>query len=695
MKYLNVPVVVNGNETTQQEKIYTVDEVSWLGFLLSCKESKKRGVTYLEIPCAFDIETTNVYERDQGGRISDTFRPFSVMYHWQFCIGDQVVFGRRWEEFVNLLKTASDRMNLDEKHRLVVWVHNLPFEFVHMFRFLNIVDGFYKEDYKPLRILIAGGIEFRCSYALSNMTLSKFCQNSPGVVHYKLVDQYDYSKRRTAVTPMSELELSYCYNDVRGLCECIAARMKEDTLARIPMTSTGYVRRDCRNAMVRNKKNREHFEACRLTPELYQLMRDAFRGGDTHANYLYSNELIRGKIYSYDITSSYPASMMIDDYPMSAFSRTDERLFDKIDRTKNCFICRVRLVGDVKYTGKCGIPYIPVSKCTSRSENRVEDNGRILSADFVEIAVTDIDYDIITSEYSYDKLYMNDLYVARKGKLSKEFRECLMDYYRAKTRLKDDPQAAYEYARAKERLNALYGMMVMRIDQDFVTFNGEEFVHDTATLEDRLNKYYRSKNSFLSYQHGVWVTANSRKRLRDMLNVVGKDVIYCDTDSIKYVRDHHADFARKNEELKQQAIDAGAYADNSAGERFYLGTWDCETPSGHEYTEFKTLGAKKYVFKKDGKYYSTIAGVSKKVGSKFFNDHGIDAFAIGTVIENSGHLVAYYNMDHIHKVTVDHCEMITAANVALVDDTYTIGVTNEYLDLLQKAIENKADIMYY
>lgn len=77
-----------------------------------------------------------------------------------------------------------------------------------------------------------------------------------------------------------------------------------------------------------------------------------------------------------------------------------------------------------------------------------------------------------------------------------------------------------------------------------------------------------------------------------MLNVIGKDVIYCDTDSIKYIHNHAADFEKKNAELQAQAIDAGAYADNIHGERFYLGTWDCETPDGNEYTEFKTLGAK-------------------------------------------------------------------------------------------------------
>lgn len=150
-------------------------------------------------------------------------------------------------------------------------------------------------------------------------------------------------------------------------------------------------------------------------------MRDALRGGDTHANYLYANETIRGKIYSYDITSSYPASMMIDDYPISAFSEVSADYFPKLDKSKYCFICRIRLVGNVRYIGKCGIPYIPVSKCKLLSENRTEDNGRVLVADFLEIAVTDIDYNIITSEYAFDEIYISDIWGARKENCRKNF----------------------------------------------------------------------------------------------------------------------------------------------------------------------------------------------------------------------------------------------------------------------------------
>ena len=109
MKKLNVPITIGKDENKKpivrmsEENIYEIKELSYLGKLLSCKESKKRGITYLEIPCAFDIETTNVYKRNKDGKVLSDPRPFAFMYHWQFCLDDEVVFGRTWEEFIKLI----------------------------------------------------------------------------------------------------------------------------------------------------------------------------------------------------------------------------------------------------------------------------------------------------------------------------------------------------------------------------------------------------------------------------------------------------------------------------------------------------------------------------------------------------------------------------------------------------------------
>ena len=269
-----------------------------------------------------------------------------------------------------------------------------------------------------------------------------------------------------------------------------------------------------------------------------------------------------------------------------------------------------------------------------------------------------------------------------------------MDYFRAKTLLDGNPDKVYEYMKSKNRLNSIFGCCVMKIDQSMIKWDSEKkiYVDETPSLDVALEKFYKSRNNFLQYQQGIFITAAARKRLRDMLWTIGRDCIYCDTDSIKGVGDHHKDFEKKNEELKKLAIDCGAYAPDSEGNLYYLGVWENETKEAL-YDEFKTLGAKKYVYRQGDKIKSTIAGVSKKAGAAFFSKYGIDALKKGTVIEESGHLSAYYNDDEIHTIIVDHCKITTSSNVALVNNTYKIGITEDYLDLLTKGIDNIEDLM--
>lgn len=685
-----------------KETIYEIHELSFLDKLLSCKDSSKRGIHYLDIPCAFDIETTNIYEKDKSGKPKKEPRPYAFMYHWQFCFDDQVVFGRRWESFQDLLKALEKNLNLNSKNRLVVWVHNLPFEWAFMREFIEFEDGFFREERSPLKIVTKGGIEFRCSYALSNMSLEKFCENEIGVIHYKLADTYDYDKIRTPATPMTSEELQYCYNDVRGLCECIKSRLREDTLASMPMTSTGYVRRELRNNVKQNKKNREAFVNSALDADIYTLCRSAFRGGDTHANSDRADQ-INHNAWGFDRKSSYPAEILeFSGYPMSAYFKMDVSTYMNRDVSDFALLLNVRFI-NIKYNYKsdvyCGIPYIALAKCSKFTKDKIIDNGRVIYAGMLEMVITDLDLEIIQREYVYSDFYIKDIYASRKGKLSKEIRETTMDYFRKKTLLDGDPEHEYEYFKSKNRLNSIYGCMVMRIDQSLVCWDPKkkEYFNQEETLEEKLTKFYKSRNNFLSYQHGIYITAAARMALRRMLWKVGKDVIYTDTDSIKFVGDHFKDFEEENKRIKKLAEECGAYADNKKGERFHLGVWENETIDKKTkellpYDEFKTLGAKKYVYRQGEKIKSTIAGVNKKAGAEYFSRHGVDGLQNGAVITNSGHLTAYYNDDCIHKITIGNCTFISASNVALVNNTYKIGVTEEYADILLKSIANIYDI---
>ena len=83
---------------------------------------------YVSYPATFDIETTTLRGE----------QPTGYMYIWQFCIKGVVFFGRTWREFLDFIDNISDLLNLDNKHKLVIYVHNLSFEFEFIRKFIKL-----------------------------------------------------------------------------------------------------------------------------------------------------------------------------------------------------------------------------------------------------------------------------------------------------------------------------------------------------------------------------------------------------------------------------------------------------------------------------------------------------------------------------------------------------------------------------
>ena len=318
-------------------------------------------------------------------------------------------------------------MRLNNNRRLVVYVHNLAYEWQFMKDFIQIDSVFAKDARKPMK-LISDGIEFRCSYFLSNMSLIKFCENTKGVTHYKLADEYDYKKIRTPITKLTNEEMAYCYNDVRGLCECIEGLLEEDTIISIPLTSTGYVRRDYREAMKQNKINHRNFIETKLNSELYTMFKKAFRGGNTHANRFLSN-LILDDVYSFDISSSYPTSINIDYFPIGKFTPVTIDNDDKLNWYSENYCCLFEVdFYQLEVKDNVVIPYIDIAHCEKRGGNLINDNGRVLKVDYAKMTLTNIDLDIIRNTYNMDGFCINKSFVAKKGKLPDELRKKMMEF---------------------------------------------------------------------------------------------------------------------------------------------------------------------------------------------------------------------------------------------------------------------------
>ena len=633
----------------------------------------KAKTTYKDVICTFDIETTRLADIEQ-----------SIMYVWMFHIHpDITIVGRTWEQYDKLLEQI--KAELDET-TLCIFVHNLSYEF----QFLQAVYQFDTSEVFAVdrrRVLKCtmheNKLEFRCSYLHSNMSLAEYTKKMK-VKHVKLDgEEFDYTKERYPWTPLTDKELAYCVHDVIGLAEAIETEMQadNDNLYSFPLTSTGYVRRDAKRAM---RKAPPSFVKSQLPDfEVWQMANEAFRGGDTHANRYYSGRILKN-VKSADRSSSYPDVLCNCDFPVSQFYHAGrmefEELMHLITVRKKAVLMRISIT-NLRLTDEFwGAPYLSRDKCR-RIERGAYDNGRILFADYLETTITDVDLRIIVQQYSFDDLCAFDVAYARYGKLPDSLIAETINYYKAKTELKNVPGQDIYYMKSKNKLNSIYGMMAQNpVKQNTIFANG-----DWSTATDPENELLEVANSkaFLCYQWGVWVTAWARYRLQEGIKLAGDGFVYCDTDSVKYIGE--IDWTAYNKEREKDSRKSGAYATDPDGITHYMGVYEADG----SYAEFKTLGAKKYAytFTPGGETHVTIAGVTKRKGGKELDKFGgLKAFAPGFVFVEAGGTESVYN-DHpeITEVEREGRTLKITPNTVIRDSTYTLGITAEYESLLENS----------
>ena len=652
--------------------------------------------TYFRDFMTMDIETTTVHR--------DT-EPVAFTYSIAVYIDNKCFLFRKWRDYNWFIGELYRELGLTKYNRLVCYVHNLPYEFQFMRDFMHIDEVFATQPRKVVKCF-AQGIEYRCSYKLTNMGLARFTASIPDITHGKLSgDDFDYYKLRTPSTALSLSELDYIFNDVAGLYEALDYTIKNDeyNIATIPNTSTGFVRNELRYAMSRNPKNRETFLKNQLDQETYGLLRTARRGGNTHCNPVYSC-LPLEDMTSKDMSSAYPAVMVQCKFPMTPFipvkpSRLTDWGFEE-------FVDKYACILDVtfynlKIKNFDTIPYIPKAHCTQFPkrievddrgkehirEDFVGDNGRVLEAEYVSMVITDIDYKIIKDTYKFTKVDCRSCHCSKYDYLPDELRKLILKQYYDKTTLKgvDD----YLYMKQKNKFNANFGCMLTDICQDEVVYHEHSTTPFTYEKEGsykaQLERYYSSRNSFLSYQHGVWVTSHCRARLQKAINALGYDMVYCDTDSVKFfdTLSNRELFVKLNDEIKQEIKDCGLDCTvEYKGKKYTLGLWE----SDGDYKQFKSMGAKKYCYIDDEGFHITVAGLSKSKARKWLEENGgIDAFDVGTVVpkEHSGRTSAVYNdWEKVRILDIDGEKIEVGSNMVIQDATYKFTITEDYEDLL-------------
>ena len=597
-----------------------IDEIKTIPIV----KTRNKG-QYINIPCSFDIETSSFYQNGEKK---------AIMYLWTFDINGCTCHGRTWDEFYQLLVQLIERLELSDKRYLVIYVHNLGYEFQFMQYLFEWESVFARKARKPMKAVTCG-IEFRDSLVLSGYSLSKVAENLHSHKIKKLVGDLDYDLVRHSETPLSKKELQYAYNDVIILEYYIHEEIERNgDITKIPLTQTGYTRRYVKNRCYnRDDSNayvhfRDLMQSMTIEPEEYISLKRAFMGGFTHAN-AFNVMRVHNSVDSVDFSSSYPAVMLTEMFPMAKGYHLDniesERQYQNLCES-NCLIFDIE-INDLEQINFADSP-LSASKCFELDpKNTVYNNGRIVYAAHLITTLTNVDFEYFWKFYNCKKYRIWNVWCYPKSYLPTPFISAMLDLFKDKTELKGILEKEVEYMHSKQLLNSMYGMSVTDIAPDNVKFDNG-WTTEKCDIIKEIKAYNNQKQRFLFYPWGVFVTAYARRNLFTGIYNAGSDYIYADTDSVKMINyDQHLDYIEAyNENIIEKTKDAMNFHNipyeyatprDKKGQKHYLGVWEHDA----KYSQFKTLGAKRYLCLEDGKYKLTVSGVDKKLGAQYIVDH--------------------------------------------------------------------------
>lgn len=666
------------------------------------KTGKEGKIEYINYPFSFDTETSSFYTEDE--------RKACCMYMWGFGYGDKCYIGRTWGDFLDLMTELVTELKLNFNKRIIIYVHNLGYDFQFFRKWLKLKRVFSVKEREPLYAVTEDGIEFRDSLLLSGLSLQKTAESLTKHNIKKLVGDLDYSLIRHTETPITDTEKGYLINDCLVVTAYISEQIEQyRSIAYIPLTKTGKVRKWCRGYIMNHEDKwlyKDLIKGLKLTEEEYELCKHAYTGGFSHANPLHVGRVL-DNVESFDFTSSYPAVMCSELYPMTAPEHVVIDSEEKLKEIRKLHNVIFNITLDDVESKITYEHYISSSKCLAKVYPVQEDNGRIVKASRINLTITEIDWDIIKLCYNFSKVTFGRAIMFGKAPLPKAFIECVYHFYEGKTTLKGVEGKEEEYQNMKENLNSLYGMCVTDILKDDIIYDTEsgewtgEKQHN-ATMED----YDKKMNKFLFYPWGVYITAYARRNLWSGIFELRNDYIYSDTDSLKVLNyeKHKAYFEKYNQHIQHKlelllnlTHAKGNYKPlNNKGVEKILGIWDREEPI----KKFKTLGAKRYLCYYGNKEYKiTVAGLSKSYGAKYLVDNYKTVKEVFNAFQDNFSIPKEYTNKKTHTYIDDEitgwvtdylgnrCVYHELSGIHLSDAPYMLSLSDAFKEYLTMIIE--------
>lgn len=672
-----------------------------------------KGIAYGNVPCVLDIETSSFFDTEN--------RKCACLYAFTFGINGKSILGRTYDDMLFLFDKLCKHYELNENKRLIFYVHNLSYEFQFIRGWFRWINVFATNDRTPLKATTDTGIEFRCSYLLSGYALYKVGENLLKYKVNKMVGDLDYRKIRHSKTPLTEEEKKYILNDGLVVMAYIQELIEQyGMITRLPLTKTGAVRKYCRDNTLYDKGDHKHntniyrdYHRMMLglsikSPQEYEQIKRAFTGGFTHANAWYTDKVVNN-VSSWDFTSSYPAVMVMEQFPMGRAELIDIKSKDEFYRNLKLYCCIFDITFYNLENTKLFENPLSLSKCRNPINYDV-DNGRIVNAEQISTTLTEVDFSILSKFYKWERMTIKNFRRYKKSYLPTGFIKAILHLYKIKTELKDVEGKEIEYKNGKERLNACYGMAVTDICRDEIKFDQDKpecWIKEKCNIVEQLEKYNNKRDRFLSFVWGIYVTAYARYNLFTGILECGMDYVYSDTDSIKtkngekhtkYINDYNNTVIKKlKKAIEYHKLTWDYVAPKTIkGVEKILGVWDFEGT----YTRFKTLGAKRYMTEKDGKISLTVSGINKYDAIPYLKTLNKDLFDLftdnlyipptytqnGQILSANGKRTHTYIDEPREGYIIDYrgkkSYYYEKSCIHIIESEYTLSLSKEYLEYL-------------
>lgn len=589
------------------------------------RNGKSKGDSYNDVIIMADTETSK--------EIPNTVcRNYVVAWTISIrCYDMNIVtlYGSRPSEMVEAIEKMVCAM---PGEKTVIYFHNLAYDWVFLRKFFMAAWGtpehqLNTKPHYPIFVTFANGITLKDSYILAQRGLEKWAKDLD-VTHKKASGFWDYDKIRNQGERFTPHEKTYIEHDTLAGVECIQKTMDilNKRIYSIPYTATGIPREAVQHLAAEN-----HFRETflKIVPEycIYKILEKVFHGGYTHNNRHMTETIIDGRTIAYDFASSYPFVMLAFKFPMEKF-RPLNRIVSPEWILRNgeewAYMFRLVMVKPRLKDDMIPMPALQKSKA-EKLINCVEDNGRVLCAEYMELWTNEIDLEVIMQQYDFESVACADVLYSHKDFLPRWFTDYIYDCFVQKCLLKGGDPVAYSLAKSK--LNSLYGMCVQRCVKLIIEElyqSGDYQISEDQDEEALYEAYVNNRKSVLPYFWGVWVTSYAFRNLFRMgSNATGFDKdgnpriwIYSDTDSCYGQNWNEEGIEAYNEDCKRRLRERGYGAVLHNNREYWLGI--CEKDG--EYQQFISVGAKRYACRDmNGKLKITVAGVPKS-GVNCLND---------------------------------------------------------------------------